>query len=223
MSMEVVTDDCATVAQDIQFAIAAQTQQAALWHIREPESIDVDEALSGKELLRNLVLVNHLMNFRLWHVEDIARLKDVDASIIADCKYRIDDLNQRRTDAFEAVDAHLLRRLKNFLPVPPPVLSEGRRVRHNTESLGMAIDRLSILALKIFHMEEQGRREDVSQEHRLRCREKLAVLNEQRVDLALAVDDLVEDFRVGIKCPKAYYQFKMYNDPSLNPELYGKQ
>ncbi len=204
---------------DLADSITAQTEAVPEWHVHEPESIDAAGSANAPDMLRNLVLAQHLMNFRLWHTEDIARRRDVDASVIAECKHRIDTLNQRRTDAFEAVDAYLVDRLCRFLPALP----EGQRPRHNTESLGMAVDRLSILALKIYHMDEQTRRGDVRENHRKTCASKLFVLKEQRSDLVQAVFDLIDDFCAGIKSPKAYYQFKMYNDPALNPQLYVKK
>jgi len=93
----------------------------------------------------------------------------------------------------------------------------------NTESLGMAVDRLSILSLKIFHMKEQTERDDVDAAHIASCEEKLCVLEEQRSDLEVAVLDLIDDYAKGVKRPKVFYQCKMYNDPSLNPELYETQ
>lgn len=206
------------VERDLAAALAAQAKAVAAWHEAEPEGVAVAFA-NPAEQLEKLVLAQHLMNFRLWHTEDVARRKDVDAAVIADCKYRIDVLNQKRTDAFEAVDACLVARLERLIPP----LKQGERARHNTESLGMAVDRMSILALKIFHMAEQAAREDADENHRQTCAGKLAVLEEQRGDLEQAIFDLIADFCSGVKRPKAYYQFKMYNDPALNPQLYGKK
>lgn len=207
------------IERDLASAFAAQNKAVVDWHKDEPESIDASDFSDPAERLEKLVLAQHLMNFRLWHIEDVARRKDVDASAIADCKYRIDVLNQRRNDAFEAVDACLVVRLEPFIPP----LAAGERPRRNTESLGMAVDRMSILALKIFHMAEQAARDDVDAAHRDACARKLAVLEEQRGDLEQAVFDLIDDFCAGLKRPKAYFQFKMYNDPALNPQLYEKK
>jgi len=205
------------IKQDLAASIRAQTRAVIDWHGAVPDNIDTDAADPAEKLLK-LVLAQHLMNFILWHAEDVARRKDVDASVIADCKYRIDTFNQKRNDAFEIVDEYLVGRLNRF----PPPLSGGRE-RHNTESLGMAVDRLSILALKIYHMDEQTKRADVDEAHRQSSAAKLAALEEQRADLEQAVYDLIDDFCNGVKRPKAYRQYKMYNDPGLNPQLYGKK
>lgn len=207
------------IERDLAACFNAQTQAVEDWHAKEPADVFPADAADVSEKLLQLVLAQHSKNFRLWHTEDIARRKDVDASVIAGCKYAIDKLNQQRTDAFEAVDEFLVGRLGAFLPPLP----QGQRPRHNTESLGMAIDRLSILALKIYHMAEQADRADATQAHKNGCAAKLEVLREQREDLIRSVFDLVEDFCAGTKQPKAYYQFKMYNDPSLNPQLYGNK
>ena len=173
----------------------AQNEATALWHSQEPEADDVaPDASASPETLLALVRAQHLRNFRLWHIEDTAR---------------------RRNDRIERVDACLVALLSPLLPASPAP-------HINTESLGMAIDRLSILSLKIWHMDEQVRRTDVTPEHIASCEKKLAVLKEQRADLSLAVKHLVTEFVEGAKTPKLYFQFKMYNDPTLNPELYGK-
>jgi len=212
-------DSADAIKRDLAVSIDAQRKVVAAWHITEPKDISVDSGADVGEFLRQLVLAQHLINFRQWHIEDVARRKDIDASMLAQCKYDIDASNQHRTDAFEAVDEHLVRRLSGFIPP----LSEGERPRHNTESLGMVVDRLSILALKIFHMEEQVLRTDVTESHKQSCSGKLAVLEEQHDDLVRALLELVDDFCLGVKRPKAYYQFKMYNDPALNPQLYAKK
>lgn len=217
-------DSCDAIKRDLSESIAAQLRAVAEWHEAEPAEgfcpgVPSEESADAGKTLRSLVLAQHLINFRQWHIEDVARRKDVDASAIAQCKYAIDASNQKRTDAFEAVDEYLVRRLGRFIPPLP----QGERPRHNTESLGMVVDRLSILALKIYHMAEQTGRVDVDENHRKACAAKLAVLEEQHEDLTRALLELVDDFCAGIKRPKAYYQFKMYNDPALNPQLYGKK
>jgi len=194
---------------------AAQGYFTAFWHENEPE-MPVCSDEHSMENLRDLVLLEHFFNFSLWHIEDEARRLDVDDSVIADCKRRIDSFNQRRNDAIEAVDRCLASLLE-------PLLPKNVTLRQNTETAGMAVDRLSILALKIYHMEEQTRRDDVTAEHIRECARKLAVLNRQRSDLARAVLELISDYAAGVKVPVLYSQFKMYNDPKLNPAVYGSR
>ena len=195
-------------------ALEVQNVCTARWH--EPDArIETDD--DSKEL-DACVAAQHACNFQLWHIEDTARRRDVGDDVIADCKRRIDTLNQRRNDGMEKVDARLLEML---LPLLPP-LKPGARPRFNTESLGMAVDRLSILSLKIWHMDEQLLRTDVDAQHIKNCADKAATLREQRQDLERSVMDLVDDFAAGAKQPRAYFQFKMYNDPKLNPELYAQ-
>jgi hypothetical protein len=165
---------------------------------------------------RACIAIQHACNFQLWHVEDAARRRDVGPEVIADCKRRIDALNQERNDGMEKVDACLVRALTPLLPAPPP----GAAPRYNTESLGMAVDRMSILSLKIWHMDEQAARPDADAAHRRGCADKASVLRGQRRDLERSILDLVDEFAAGAKRPRLYFQFKMYNDPALNPELY---
>ena len=202
----------------IDFCVQAQHNATANWHHHEPdEAPQPESATASPEHLHDLVLAQHQCNFRLWHVEDTARRRDVDDTVIADCKRRIDGLNQRRNDGMERVDACLNALLGPLMPAatdPLPI---------NTESPGMAMDRLSILSLKIWHMAEQVARTDVNAEHVATCRGKLAVLDEQRRDLHNALNRLLEDYAAGRKTPKVYYQCKMYNDPALNPELYSNK
>ncbi|OIO05094.1 MAG: hypothetical protein AUJ49_01890 [Desulfovibrionaceae bacterium CG1_02_65_16] len=197
-------------------SFAAQSRAVAEWHGQDPaftsELPETDDAAAFLDLLAR----QHWCNFRLWHVEDRARRKDAGPQLIADCKYAIDKLNQERNDMIERLDMFLVRALEPILP-PPPALAKPR---YNTEAIGVALDRGSILALKIFHMNEQAERSGVTPDFVAECRRKLAVLTEQRADLAQSVDDLVADYAAGLKRPKVYYQFKMYNDPRLNPELY---
>lgn len=189
---------------------AAQAEAVDAWHRADPGVLPAP----GPGDLEALVLAQHAANFRLWHVEDDARARDAGPEVIARCKRDIDRLNQQRNDLMEQVDAALVSLL---LPLLPARLPE----RTNTETLGGALDRLSILALKIFHMDEQVRREDVGPEHRDACRDKAEVLRRQRADLLAAARDLVDEYGRGEKRPVIYRQFKMYNDPRLNPRLYG--
>jgi len=196
-------------------AWTAQLDHVALWHREDPPA-DIP-ARPGDGLVE-LALRQHLKNFLLWHVEDRARRKDVDDSIITACKREIDGLNQQRNDLMEQVDAWLVQAVSAF-EAQRNLPEECRR--YNTETLGAALDRLSILSLKIHHMREQTERDDADQEHLARCREKLKVLHAQHDDLSRSVLELVDDYASGVKSPKVYFQCKMYNDPALNPELYA--
>jgi cell division protein FtsB len=190
-----------------------QAEMVEHWHACEPM---VDE-----KGFVGLALAQHLKNFQLWHVEDKARRTDVDGETIARCKRDIDRLNQERNDLIEEVDAWLVEAVLEF-PAQRALVEHpvGARPVYNTETLGSALDRLSILSLKLFHMQEQTDRLDADWDHIQECRQKLSILQEQHRDLSQAILDLVEEYWLGTKVPKVYYQFKMYNDPSLNPELY---
>ena len=192
-----------------------QTAATTAWHEAQPEEPACTDA-GTLENLRNLVLREHLCNFKLWHVEDQARRRDVPEAFIADCKRRIDLLNQQRNDSIEAVDACFCAGLVGRLPA-------GGSPRRNTETVGMAIDRISILALKIYHMEEQTRRTDSTPVHREACGRKLELLQKQRETLIRSLMELIDEYGAGQKTPDMYYQFKMYNDPSLNPELHKRR
>ena len=149
-----------------------------------------------------------------WHFEDIIRDPHIDPLEALALKRRIDHSNQDRTDLVEEIDSYFRQYYSHVTPLP--------EARLNTESPAWAVDRLSILALKIYHMQEQVNREDASEEHRQKCRMKLDVLLEQQVDLSTAIDQLLEDIEQGRKYMKVYRQMKMYNDPSTNPVLYKK-
>lgn len=161
----------------------------------------------------HLVCQQHEQNYRLWHEEDIARRQDVSDAVIAGVKRRIDQLNQHRNDLIEKLDDWLIRELaaRGIQPSPD--------ARLNSETPGSIIDRLSILALRIYHMEEQRTRTDVGPEHLERVEQRLRILYEQRQDLAQALAELWEDLLAGRKRLKVYRQFKMYNDPAFNPYL----
>ena len=150
-----------------------------------------------------------------WHLEDIIRDPAIDPAEALCIKRRIDKSNQDRTDMVEYVDSYLLDKYKEIVPAPD--------ARLNTETPAWAIDRLSILALKIYHMAREAERTDVDDEHRAACRKKLDVLLSQQVDLSRAIEELIEDIEAGRKYMKTYKQMKMYNDPALNPVLYGQK
>ena len=150
-----------------------------------------------------------------WHLEDIIRDPEIDAQEALAIKRRIDKSNQVRTDMVEYVDSYFLDLYKDVQ------IKKGAKI--NTESPAWAYDRLSILALKIYHMKEEAERSDASEEHRAACNTKLQVLLEQRTDLSTAIDELLEDFEHGEKYMKVYKQMKMYNDDSLNPVLRARK
>ena len=148
-----------------------------------------------------------------WHFEDIIRDPQIDPVEALVLKRRIDRSNQDRTDLVETIDSYFYTKYSRIQPLPDATI--------NTESPAWAVDRLSILALKIYHMREQVERADATPEHRAACRKKLDVLLEQQVDLSTAIDQLLADIEAGRKWMKVYKQMKMYNDPSTNPVLYG--
>lgn len=150
-----------------------------------------------------------------WHLEDIIRDPDIDPVEALELKRRIDRSNQVRTDMVEDIDTWMREKYRNVEVLPEATI--------NTESPAWALDRLSILALKIWHMREQAERPDADAEHLARCNAKLDVLLEQRHDLSLAIDQLLDDIEAGRKYMKVYRQMKMYNDPSTNPVLYAKK
>ena len=149
-----------------------------------------------------------------WHYEDIIRDPDIDPNEGMKIKRLIDSSNQNRTEMVEYIDSYFLNLYSSVSPI------ENAKV--NTESPAWAIDRLSILILKIYHMEEESNRKDVSDDHRHNCQKKLNILIEQREDLSESIDQLLIDLSSGIKKMKVYKQMKMYNDESLNPVLYKK-
>lgn len=150
-----------------------------------------------------------------WHFEDIIRLPDIDPVEALALKRRIDKSNQDRTDLVERIDSYFFQKFAGIVPVSNAVI--------NTESPAWAIDRLSILVLKIWHMRVEAEREDAAVEHKKQCQTKLNILNEQCSDLSAAIDQLLADIESGNKYMKVYKQMKMYNDPSLNPALYAQK
>lgn len=163
--------------------------------------------------LDSLIIEEHRQNFALWHEEDRARAPLAPPEQIAQTKRNIDAFNQARNDLIEAIDRELLQELEK------EELKLGGEL--HSETPGMIIDRLSILSLKIFHTREQIERDDVKPEHVQRSRERLEILLGQRKDLAECLTALWRDVRSGRRHFKLYRQLKMYNDPELNPEIYG--
>lgn len=167
------------------------------------------------DLLAHLLYRKCWIDTVQWHYEDIIRDENIDPSAALKLKRMIDASNQDRTDTVEYIDSYFLEKYKNVTTAADATI--------NSESPAWAIDRLSILALKIYHMNEEANREDASQEHQMKCKAKLDVLLEQRVDLSTAIDQLLSDIEEGKKYMKVYKQMKMYNDDELNPVLRNKK
>lgn len=157
---------------------------------------------------------NHFFNTKLWNEEDLARRQKVSDTEIAGNKRAIDKFNQARNDYIEKID--------DFIISSIPLLNEMLG-KQNSETLGAMIDRSSILSLKIFHMFLQTERKDVDVAHINTCSQKLIILNKQRYDLGKCFDELLEDCKYGQRHFKQYKQFKMYNDPNLNPQMYSEK
>jgi hypothetical protein len=186
----------------------------ARWHAEPQEYSEAQNHDHPHPLLR-LALANLGFNFDLWHEEDKARDKGAQAGEIATVKRNIDKLNQQRNDAMERIDEFVLAELAGH------GVQAAKDAPLHSESVGNIVDRLAILALKVFHMHEQTGREDVDEAHRAECAAKLAILEEQQRDLAGSLALLQENLCLGRTRFKVYRQMKMYNDPALNPVLYG--
>jgi hypothetical protein len=167
----------------------------------------------AKDDIARLLYKKNWIDTVQWHYEDIIRDPDIEPAAALDLKRKIDASNQKRTDLVEFIDGYFLKKYRSA------EVKEDATI--NTESPAWAIDRLSILALKIYHMQEEVKRTDASAEHVKKCRDKLSVLLEQRQDLSAAIDRLLADIEAGDKYMKAYRQMKMYNDEELNPVLRG--
>lgn len=176
---------------------------------------NVDQPLANpfdKDKIEHLLYAKNWVDTVQWHYEDIIRNPEIDPVAALVLKRKIDASNQVRTDMVEFIDSYFLQLYSNV------TVKEGAKI--NSESPAWAIDRLSILALKIFHMTEEATRAEATPEHRQKCQEKLDILLEQKKDLSTAIDDLITDIEAGNKFMKVYKQMKMYNDEELNPVLY---
>ncbi|MDR0608853.1 MAG: DUF4254 domain-containing protein [Planctomycetaceae bacterium] len=173
--------------------------------------------LQPENNLLALVLEQHRFNFDLWHEEDIARSPDVSDTEIARVKRRIDQLNQKRNDGIERIDAGVIELLAETGVTPQP------NARINTETPGSVIDRLSIMSLRLFHLREQLQRIDAGWEHQQLVSQRLDRCFQQHSDLAQSLSELLDDIFSGNKILKVYHQFKMYNDPTMNPYLYNRK
>jgi len=165
-----------------------------------------------KGTIEHLLYAKNWVDTVQWHYEDIIRDPQIDPVAALDLKRKIDASNQVRTDMVEYIDSYFLQKYSNVVVKP--------NAKINTESPAWAIDRLSILALKIYHMGEEANRVEATPEHRAKCQEKLNVLLDQKNDMFVSISQLVEDIENGDKYMKVYKQMKMYNDEELNPVLY---
>lgn len=165
-----------------------------------------------KDQFEHLLYLKNWIDTVQWHFEDIIRDPNIDPVAALTLKRKIDASNQERTDMVEYIDGYFLKKYSH--------VHVKDTAKINSESPAWAFDRLSILALKIYHMQEEANRADASQDHRDKCQAKLNVLLEQRTDLSVAIDDLLKDIEQGDKYMKVYKQMKMYNDDDLNPVLY---
>lgn len=176
---------------------------------------NVDQPINNpfrKDKIEHLLYAKNWIDTVQWHLEDIIRNPEINPVEALALKRRIDASNQERTDMVEYIDSYFLDKYKD--------VKVKDTAKINSESPAWAIDRLSILALKIYHMQEEATRTDATPEHRAKCQEKLNVLLEQKKDMFTAIDDLLTDIENGDKFMKVYKQMKMYNDEELNPVLY---
>tara|TARA_B100000886_G_C20375352_1_gene471541 strand:+ start:608 stop:1213 length:606 start_codon:yes stop_codon:yes gene_type:complete len=181
------------------------------YHIKD----DVNQPMKNpfdKNSLEHLLYKKNWIDTVQWHYEDLIRDPKISPNNALSLKRKIDSSNQDRTNTVEYIDSFYYLKFKNV------EVNENASI--NTESPAWAIDRLSILALKIFHMKEESERSSGSKEHRGLCKKKLLILMEQKNDLSEAIDQLLQDMKNGLKYMKVYKQMKMYNDESLNPVLY---
>lgn len=194
-----------------EFAFKIFEESIEKYHIKD----DVYQSFENpypKDEVEHLLYRKNWIDTVQWHYEDIIRDPEIDPVAALDLKRKIDASNQDRTDMVEYIDSYFLNKYKDVDPKETATI--------NSESPAWAIDRLSILALKIYHMQEEVEREGASEEHRAKCQAKLDVLLEQKKDLSTAIDQLLADIENGNKYMKVYKQMKMYNDEELNPVLY---
>ncbi|MGV8993392.1 MAG: DUF4254 domain-containing protein [Flavobacterium sp.] len=194
-----------------QLAFSVFEQSIHDYHVHD----SVDQQINNpfpKEKIEHLLYLKNWIDTVQWHFEDLIRDPQIDPVAALALKRRIDAFNQERTDMVEYIDSYFLQKYDGAEMKP--------NAKINSESPAWAIDRFSILALKIYHMREEACRAEASEEHRKNCEIKLNILLEQRKDLATAIDDLLEDIKSGNKYMKVYKQMKMYNDVDTNPVLY---
>jgi hypothetical protein len=181
------------------------------YHINDSIETEIKNPYS-KDQFEHLLYQKNWIDTVQWHLEDIIRDPEIEPIEALKIKRVIDASNQKRTDLVEFIDGYFLNKYKDVKP--------NEKATLNSETIAWALDRLSILALKIFHMFEEVNRESAEQSHKVSCQKKLDVLNEQKLDLSKAIDQLIDDIEKGNKYMKIYKQMKMYNDEELNPVLY---
>jgi hypothetical protein len=181
------------------------------YHINDSIETEIKNPYSNDQF-EHLLYQKNWIDTVQWHLEDIIRDPEIEPIEALKIKRVIDASNQKRTDLVEFIDSYFLNKYKDVKP--------NEKATLNSETIAWALDRLSILALKIFHMFEEVNRESAEQSHKVSCQKKLDVLNEQKLDLSKAIDQLIDDIEKGNKYMKIYKQMKMYNDEELNPVLY---
>lgn len=184
------------------------------YHVKDNVDTEIKNPFEPSSF-EGILYVKNWIDTVQWHLEDIIRDPQIDAADALAIKRRIDKSNQDRTDLVEVVDSYFLEKYSSVKP------QAGATI--NTETPAWALDRLSILSLKIYHMQQEVLRADVSEDHKRQCQTKLNVLLEQKKDLSLAIDQLLANIESGKIFMKVYKQMKMYNDPSLNPILYANK
>lgn len=183
------------------------------YHVHDNVDTEISNPFENKTLEQILYAKNWIDTVQ-WHFEDIIRDENINPTEALKLKRRIDSSNQHRTDLVEYIDSWFLEKYKDILP------KDSAKI--NTETPAWAVDRLSILALKVYHMAQEANRESASEEHRANCQKKLDVLLVQKEDLSTSINQLLQDIENGDVKMKVYKQMKMYNDESLNPVLYKK-
>ncbi len=190
---------------DVDKIVALHRSLTSLWHI--------EFKLTQKESPWIQIEQNNMWNFKLWHEEDIARITDIEPERIVIAKRNIDFYNQERNNAMERIDEWVLEILRPLI---------DKNIELHSETPGMMIDRLSIMNLKLFHMQEEAIRVDADDSHKIKCLHKVGILLEQINDLKGCLDKIFQKLSDGQIKFKVYRQLKMYNDPTLNPELYKR-
>ncbi|MEB8346303.1 DUF4254 domain-containing protein [Flavobacteriaceae bacterium KMM 6898] len=197
-----------------EFAYTIFEESIQKYHIKD----DVYQAFANpykKDEIAHLLYRKNWIDTVQWHYEDIIRDPNIEPGAALVLKRKIDASNQDRTDLVEFIDSYFLQKYQS--------VEKKADATINTESPAWAIDRLSILALKVYHMKEEAQRTDASEEHLVKCQQKLNILLEQKKDLSTAIDQLLVDIEAGNKYMKVYKQMKMYNDEELNPILRGQK